>query len=413
MSPEKSRPIGARLGPRIALLLGASALGFSMAECGARWLLPEPQIVRVSEVDHAGRRAAERERSVVTQVPHHPEEAVGSLYVDTPTGRRLRARTHVTIENHRLSGRRIEIETNSLGYRNRELGDKRGLRILFLGDSITFGDYVDEDQTFVRLVEARARAEGRDWETINAGVGGIGLDNEIAILLETGLATEPDVVVLDFYLNDFQASPGVRVARLSPPFDRSVLLRYLAEAYAAASAQIRLAVAGTDASKIDWAAWDEALAADWPPESGREEATFLRLARTHVHDWGGAFSPLVWDHLRPRLEELVWLSREHGFRLAVVMFPVRAQVITRAVYDAPQRRLEKELAALGVPALDLLPLLRSAHQGGGTPLFYDHCHPTPRGNALVAGAIDDFLVERVVPVARTAQTADPGRAAIP
>lgn len=413
MSPEKSRPPGARLGLRIALLLGASLLGLSIAECGARRLLPKPEIVRVSEVDHVGRRAAERERAVVTQVPHHPEEAIGSLYVDTPTGRRLRAHTHVTIENHRLSGRRIEIETNALGYRNRALDPKRGLRILFLGDSITFGDYVDEDQTFVRLIEARARAEGRDWETVNAGVGGIGLDNEIAILLETGLATQPDVVVLDFYLNDFQASPGVRVARLSPPFDRSVLLRHLAEVWAAGVAQLRLAIGGTDAGPIDWVAWDEALAADWPPESGREEAAFLHLARTHVRDWGGAFSPLVWDHLRPRLEELVSLSREHGFRLAVVMFPVRAQVVTRAIFDAPQRRLERELAELGVPALDLLPLLRSAHADGGTPLFYDQCHPTPRGNTLIARAIDDFLVERVVPLARTAQTGNPGPGATP
>jgi hypothetical protein len=56
-------------------------------------------------------------------------------------------------------------------------------------------------------------------------------------------------------------------------------------------------------------------------------------------------------------------------------------------------------------------VLRAARVGGGPPLFYDHCHPTPRGNVLIARAIDDFLVESVVPTARTARSDSPNEPA--
>lgn len=396
MPGEKSRREARRLGPRIALLALASAISLALVEVGARWLLPPPQVVRVADADHAARRAAESARALEASVPHHPEEAGGRLYVDTPTGRRLRANARIVIERHALSRRRIVIETNSLGYRNRELGPKAGRRLLFLGDSITFGDYVDDRETFVRRIEAHARADGRDWETVNAGVGGIGIDHEIAILLETGIGIDPDVVVLDFYLNDFQASPGIRVIELPRPLDRSVALYSAAHAIASGWAALRIRLGGPAEDGIDWPAWAQALESSWPPPRDPEEATFRRLALSTVYDWGGAFSPRMPARVAPRLRELAGLAEQHGFRLVVVAFPVREQVEARGVYDAPQRWLAHELEALGVPVLDLLPVLRAAHRDRGAPLFYDHCHPTPRGNAIVAEAVYDFLVEETV-----------------
>src|SRR4030095_3070249 len=120
----------------------------------------------------------ERRSPADLSVPRHPEQA--TLYVETPTGRRLRADTHLRIENHDLSKRTIDIVTNSIGYRNREIGPKTGTRILFLGDSITFADYQPEDETFVRQIEMLARQQGENWETINAGVGAVSLATELA-----------------------------------------------------------------------------------------------------------------------------------------------------------------------------------------------------------------------------------------
>ena len=109
-------------------------------------------------------------------------------------------------------------KTNSLGYRNREIGPKEGERILFLGDSITLGLAVNEPYTYVRQVETLARADGLSWETINAGVDGLGTNGELAVLSETGLSVSPDVVVLGFYHNDFLESPGIYLTRACQGF---------------------------------------------------------------------------------------------------------------------------------------------------------------------------------------------------
>ena len=77
------------------------------------------------------------------------------FYIHTPTGRRLRRGASGVITGHHLSRRDIEFSTNSLGYRDEEVGEKgdRDYRILVLGDSITLGDYVEADQTYPAFVE--------------------------------------------------------------------------------------------------------------------------------------------------------------------------------------------------------------------------------------------------------------------
>ncbi|MBW2493352.1 MAG: hypothetical protein JRE43_01265, partial [Deltaproteobacteria bacterium] len=77
------------------------------------------------------------------------------FYVHTPTGRRLRRGASGMITGHHLSRKDVEFSTNSLGYRDDEIGEKgeRDYRILALGDSITLGDYVSAEQTYPEYVE--------------------------------------------------------------------------------------------------------------------------------------------------------------------------------------------------------------------------------------------------------------------
>ena len=137
----------------------------------------------------------------------------------------MRPNTRVLVRNHHLSGRDVLIRTNDQGFRNAPLEGKQGQRVLFLGDSITLADYLPEEDTFVRLVQDLARSDGRNMETINAGIGAVGTANELAILVERGVALAPDVVVLGFYLNDAQPSPGVQRVRLPRTLEWSWLAR--------------------------------------------------------------------------------------------------------------------------------------------------------------------------------------------
>ena len=381
------RPALARAG----LVAASFAFVFGLLEIGARWMLPAPPIVTVERLAAPASDFPEQSWSV----PFYPERS--GLYLTTPTGLRLRPNTHVRIEGHRLNQRTIELRTNSLGYRNPEIGPKQGRRILFLGDSITLGDYLHEEETFVRLVEREAAARNESWETVNAGVAGISLADELAILVETGLSIEPDVVVVGFYLNDFEQSPGVHPPRLPRGLRASRVLALIAQRLGLFG---RSEGGGSEPRRETVRAWRVQLERDWPAGEGdfrRDPEAFNALIQESARDWGGAWTSAAWERFEPLLEELRRLSDRHLFDLALVAFPVRQQVEAHYLYDHPQQRLRAVAARLEVPLLDLLPVLRSEWKDSGAPLFYDHCHHTPRGNRIIARTLDHFLAGLLAP----------------
>ncbi len=75
-------------------------------------------------------------------------------------------------------------------------------RLLFLGDSNTFG-VVHFDDLYTRQVERLLSKGGmRDIEVISIGVGGWGTDHVLEALLNEGLRYDPDVVIYQFCGND-------------------------------------------------------------------------------------------------------------------------------------------------------------------------------------------------------------------
>ncbi len=281
-----------------------------------------------------------------------------------------------------MNGFRVEIRTNSLGHRHPEVGPKSRRRVLFLGDSITAQDFLPEDKTFVRLVEELAQDRGFEIEAINAGVGAISLQTELAILVESGLQLEPDIVVLGFYLNDFADSSSVRYPKLPALLSWSWLARHI------------VVVASRRETPLDAGAWRSELGRLYPSGAGDyrvDKGAFNRLIHRHVKDWGGAWSPHAWERMTPLFAEFERLARSNDFKLMIVAFPVRQQVEASYVYDYPQQRLHELSRSLDVPLLDLLPILGSQSEYPAEEVFYDQCHHTPEGSRLIAGAIVDFL----------------------
>jgi hypothetical protein len=368
----------------LGLVLASTLAALLLAEGLARLLLPAPERVTVKVADLDAR--LRRENLEPKKADYRG--AVNALFIPTPTGRRLRASTETTIENHFLSHRTIVLRTNSLGFRGPELGPKARPRVLFLGDSITMAHYLPEEETFVRLVERESEAAGAPIETVNAGVGAIGMETELAILLETGLRVDPDTVVLGFYLNDVQQSPGVRILPVPAFLEWSVLARY-----AAGTVPRFLLRPDWDISPKEMTDWLKEIRRRAPAVHGdplKDPGAFNALVQENYRDWGSAWSDKVWMRLDPILAEFRRQADLHHFRLVIVAFPVEPQVKAAFVSDWPQRRLAESARRLGVPMLDLLPVLREAARGG-EPLFYDVCHHTPAGSRAVAGAILEFL----------------------
>lgn len=95
------------------------------------------------------------------------------------------------------------VRSNSRGMRGRReypLEPGAGLRVVALGDSFTFGECVEDDESFAAQLEA-AIAPG---EVLNLAVHGHGHDQQLLRLREQGLAYRPDVVLLGFLNADVE-----------------------------------------------------------------------------------------------------------------------------------------------------------------------------------------------------------------
>lgn len=95
---------------------------------------------------------------------------------------------------------------NSLGFRGSKeyrYEKQTDHRILFLGDSFTYGYGVNDDQTFPFLTEKNLLEEHFSVEAINTGCSGRGTDFELKLFQVLGHKFHADLTVLCFTPNDY------------------------------------------------------------------------------------------------------------------------------------------------------------------------------------------------------------------
>lgn len=96
------------------------------------------------------------------------------------------------------------VSINALGFRGADVSRSKGSgerRVLFIGDSFTWGDYVDDDSTLPAQFERIIGSACSGVRSLNFGLGGTTIDAQLA-MLERGLTLAPDLVVLVFHDND-------------------------------------------------------------------------------------------------------------------------------------------------------------------------------------------------------------------
>jgi len=103
----------------------------------------------------------------------------------------------------------FHVRVNSLGLRGRETAIEKpagAFRILTLGDSWTFGEGVEDDETFSAQLEELLRdycPPKKKCEVINGGyAAGRGPDEAYLYLKNKGIRFKPDVVILGSFVND-------------------------------------------------------------------------------------------------------------------------------------------------------------------------------------------------------------------
>jgi len=123
---------------------------------------------------------------------------------------------HLPDQQAKLMG--VDVTINAKGFRDKDYEPKKPdniYRIMLLGDSLTFGWGVKAEDRFSDLLEARLNKEVQDskygrFEVINTGVGNYNTVQEVNFYEMKGRAWEPDMVILNFFINDAEPTPTKR-----------------------------------------------------------------------------------------------------------------------------------------------------------------------------------------------------------
>lgn len=224
-------------------------------------------------------------------------------------------------------------------------------RIAILGDSVTVGPDGHPEQAYPQVLERLLAERGPDAEVMNVSLWGWGTLDEVTAWERLARPYRPDLVVLAVCLNDILDLQG-------EAHRPSALLLALHRR----SALVRLVIG---ARRRELSRVEELFER---PDEPRVRASLVRLS-TEIAD------------LRRRVEA-------DGSRLAVLLFPYRAQVTPSAPPASVQEHLASFTAREGIPYLDLLSVLTPL--GESAFLAGDGIHLSPDGCEATARALADW-----------------------
>jgi hypothetical protein len=250
-------------------------------------------------------------------------------------------------------------------------------RVVVLGDSIAFGYGVDEASAFPRVLERQlaALAPQANIEIVNLAVGGYNAWNEAELLKDVGVTYQPDLVLVQFCINDLN-DPSVH-------FDAQtrILLSTIPDD-AFPNPSLRRGPRHSPSRFLAWCAASSLCAAASDQWLAAQEPHFddaaKRAALTPVETDDGP----EWDWLETRYLEMAAAAERAGSRFAVLAFPYPAQ-LTGHTPDPVQERVLALARRNGWTGVDPLPAFRAAH-AAGTTLFSDWWHPTAVGQRIAA-----------------------------
>ena len=329
---------------------------------------------------------------------------VGILFVACEIGIRVIESTKQASD---ATGESWAIYDENLGYRPRpNFGDanahglrgkavetpKQRFRVLILGDSVIYyGD--DAGDTIPGQVERTLRADAHlaTIEVLNAGVRGYTNYQELGYLKQYGLALDPDVVGVAFVLNDLHRI----LHKFKVENGKIVGQQYAFADEAVRSVESPLYRLARQSHFLVWLRSQLAVFDDLIEVYAGKGFTF-----DYRPDFNTAWREAPWRDVEAQLGEMTALGRERGFRVFLVAFPFGEQLRpdylarNREYVTYPQRKLAEITGRLGIPYLDLFPVLDLARD-----FDPDHVHLTKQGRGVAGDRIARFMVnEGLVPL---------------
>ncbi len=335
--PPENSPRG-RLVRRIALAIGAVVCALGLAEVA----------LRVASPSYAERKADYRIRPMRTAQPtwlYEPGSEIVFTWDGDPNG-------------VLPDGAVQRIPVNAFGVRGAlppaPLAADPRPRVVMLGDSFTFGEGVELEDTFVRRVERRLGREGASGPRLfNAGVAGHGTVEEAARVPHILTTYAPTAIVLVFVPND--------AIHFSESAERGADLLN-----AATPGGLRLLGL--------WGRGEAAAATDaW------YRSYYLGERREH------------WDRAAGALGSMANQCRDAGVRFGVAIFPL-LHALDAYPFTEIHTEVRKACAQREIPVIDLLDAF-AGRDAAGLWVHPADRHPNLHAHEIVAAPLADFTRE--------------------
>jgi lysophospholipase L1-like esterase len=247
-------------------------------------------------------------------------------------------------------------------------------RIVAIGDSYTFGHGVGLEDLYTKklekLLNERQPVPGYgQYEVLSMGMSGLNTVREAVLLRERGFSYQPDLVLINFVLNDLEDYP------LSLPCFSAVpdLIHY------------RLLKLSYLYLYLD----DQCASMRMRQIYGSYDVYLAGLLDESRPSWG---------RFRGAVEDIARMTQAREVEVLVVIFPMTQHRLDDSyIFTEAHGKVASVFAAAGIPVLDLLPVLRSYGMAHGKYIYaispYDY-HPNAEAHQVAAEAIYQALLER-------------------
>lgn len=302
----------------------------------------------------------------------------------------------------RLGEFRTEVRTNSLNMREEEIHSRTPgeERVVFLGDSFTFGLGVESAESFPELLPSLVERAGRRIYAINAGGRGGYAGQQHEFLRRNEDVLDPDMLVAQVYIgNDFVD------ATIGPVPDPAAGDPY-------AQGGVRGLVRDNRIYTLEML-WNTLIAVDaiddlllrWNLRYS-ERSIFLK-------DYPPLETWLASEVLRG-LGDLHAVAIRRAIPIIVVLVPTKVQVFKQHAFDErydltkPNRILREFCAEHDLPVLDLLEVYDRLPEGQAKSFYYVRdLHWNVSGQRHAAETLAEFLVRLPLGFARAAPAPAP------
>ena len=314
----------------------------------------------------------------------------------------VRRKTTIFIENTQLGWKLrpdtfdwwggVKVKINQKGLRGPLLPYKKPnsiKRILFLGDSVTFGYMLEDDEKiYPYLIQTYINSDkGKEIvQCINAGVDGYSSWQESIYLEREGINYNPDLVVIGFVLNDVTerfllkrfGGEGIGSQLQETIEKKGWWLKRNSNIYIAVSNIIARLRFGKDIKKgaIEKEVLDVHALIDHPNRKDVMNA---------------------WEITLKNLEKIISFCKEKNIEILLVVFPYNFQFDDISRFSLPQTKLQEFAERHQIHFIDMLNYLYDKTQLQNEKVndyLLDEDHLSYKGHIVTAEVIVDYILRK-------------------